>query len=85
MHDAFEQFGASAQDAHDNKAFVAAAKLTMPILAVGAEKSFGTAQAEDIRFVATNVSAAIVPDSGHWVMEENPSATTKLVLDFLGK
>jgi len=85
MHDAFEQFGAFAQDANDNKAFVAAAKLTMPILAVGAEKSFGTAQAEDIRFVATNVSAAIVPDSGHWVMEENPSATTKLVLDFLGK
>ncbi|HYV65951.1 MAG TPA: alpha/beta hydrolase, partial [Myxococcales bacterium] len=56
MHDAFEQFGAFAQDAKDNKAFVAAAKLTMPILAVGAEKSFGTAQADDIRFVATDVS-----------------------------
>src|SRR5262249_38527775 len=37
MHDAFEQFGAFAQDANDNKAFAAAAKLTMPILAVGAE------------------------------------------------
>jgi len=85
MHDAFEQFGAFAQDANDNKAFVAAAKLTMPILAVGAEKSFGTAQADDIRFVATNVSGAIVPGSGHWVMEENPGATTKLVLDFLAK
>ena len=85
MHDAFEQFGAFAQDANDNKTFVAAAKLTMPILAVGAEKSFGTAQADDIRFVATNVSGAIVPGSGHWIMEENPSATTKLVLDFLAK
>ena len=85
MHDAFEQFGAFAQDANDNKAFVGAAKLTMPILAVGAEKSFGTAQADDIRFVATDVSSAIVPGSGHWVMEENPSATTKLVLDFLAK
>ena len=57
----------------------------MPILAVGAEKSFGAAQAEDMRFVATNVTAAIVPGSGHWVMEENPSATTKVVLDFLAK
>ena len=85
MHDAFEQFAAFAQDAIDNKAFEAAAKLTMPILAVGAEKSFGAAQAEDMRFVATNVSGAIVPGSGHWVMEENPSATTKLVLDFLAK
>jgi pimeloyl-ACP methyl ester carboxylesterase len=26
-----------------------------------------------------------VPASGHWVMEENPAATTKLVLDFLAK
>jgi len=85
MHDAFEQFGAFAQDATENKALLAAGKLTMPILAVGAEKSFGAAQAEDIRFVATNVTAAIVPGSGHWVMEENPSATTKLVLDFLAK
>jgi len=85
MHDAFEQFAAFGQDAIDNKAFASAARLTMPILAVGAEKSFGTAQAEDIRFVATEVSAAIVPSSGHWVMEENPTATTKLVLDFLSK
>jgi pimeloyl-ACP methyl ester carboxylesterase len=85
MHDAFEQFAAFGQDSIDNKAFASAARLTMPILAVGAEKSFGTAQAEDIRFVATEVSAAIVPSSGHWVMEENPTATTKLVLDFLSK
>ncbi|MFL5247537.1 MAG: alpha/beta fold hydrolase [Myxococcales bacterium] len=84
MHDSFEQFGAFAQDAVDNKT-LAARKLTMPILAVGAEKSFGAAQAEDIRFVATNVESAIVPGSGHWVMEENPQATTKLVLEFLAK
>ena len=84
MHDSFEQFGAFAQDAVDNKA-LAATKLVMPILAVGAEKSFGSKQAEDIRFVATNVEGAIVPGSGHWVMEENPQATTKLVLEFLAK
>ncbi|HVI23636.1 MAG TPA: alpha/beta hydrolase, partial [Myxococcales bacterium] len=84
MHDSFEQFGAFAQDAVDNKA-LAATKLAMPILAVGAEKSFGSKQAEDIRFVATNVEGAIVPGSGHWVMEENPQATTKLVLEFLAK
>jgi len=85
IHDAFEQFGAFAQDATDNKVLLAPGKLTMPILAVGAEKSFGAAQAEEIRFVATNVTAAIVPGSGHWVLEENPSATTKVILDFLAK
>jgi len=73
MHDAFEQFGAFTQDAADNRALVASGKLAMPVLAVGAEKSFGTAQADDIRFVATNVTGAIVPGSGHWVMEENPT------------
>ena len=85
MHDAFEQFGAFAQDAVDNKALLAAGKLTMPVLAVGAEKSFGPGQADQIRFVATNVAGGIVPGSGHWVMEENPGATTQLVLDFLAK
>jgi pimeloyl-ACP methyl ester carboxylesterase len=29
------------------------------------------------------VHEALVPDSGHWVMEENPLATAKLVTDFL--
>ena len=33
--------------------------------------------------LAENVEEAIVPDSGHWITEENPSATTKLVIDFL--
>ena len=86
MHDAFEQFAAFAQDALDNKEMLASGgKLALPVLAVGAEKSFNTAQVDDIDYVATNVTGGIVPGSGHWVMEENPQATTKLVLDFLAK
>jgi pimeloyl-ACP methyl ester carboxylesterase len=86
MHDAFEQFGAFSQDAVDNKAMLAAGgKLKMPILALGAEKSFGLGMAEDVRFVASNVTGAIVPDSGHWIMEENPQATVRLVTEFLRK
>jgi pimeloyl-ACP methyl ester carboxylesterase len=54
-------------------------------LAVGAEKSFGTAQADDLRFVASNVTGALVPHSGHWIMEENPQATIKLVTEFLAR
>jgi len=86
MHDAFEQFGAFNQDAIDNKAMLATrGKLKMPILALGAEKSFGLAMAEDLRFVASNVTAGIVPDSGHWIMEENPQATVSLATEFLRK
>jgi len=86
MHDAFEQFGAFTQDAIDNKALLATdGKLTMPVLAVGAEKSFGAQEAVVLRNVASDVHAAIVPASGHWVMDENPDATVKLVLDFLAR
>jgi pimeloyl-ACP methyl ester carboxylesterase len=86
MHDAFEQFGAFAQDAIDNKALLEkGSKLSMPVLAIGAEKSFNTAMADDMRFVATNVTGAVIAKSGHWLMEEQPAATVAAIRDFLGK
>ncbi|PBB20575.1 alpha/beta hydrolase [Mesorhizobium sp. WSM4313] len=86
MHDAFEQFAAFNQDAADNKEFVEkGGKVAMPVLALGAEKSFGAGQADVLRFVATDVTAEIIPGSGHWIMEENPDATIKLVTDFLAR
>jgi pimeloyl-ACP methyl ester carboxylesterase len=60
-------------------------KLAMPVLALGGEKSFGTAQADTLRFVATNVTMGIIPGSGHWIMDENPKATTALIVNFLAK
>lgn len=85
MHAGFEQFKAFDQDVIDNRAFVAAEKLTMPVLAIGGEKSFGPMMATVMRAAATNVTEAIVPASGHWVTEENPTATNKLITDFLAK
>ncbi len=84
MHSGFAQFAAFDQDAIDNQAFLAkGGKLKMPVLAVGGEKSFGPVMATIMRFAADNVTEAIVPDSGHWIMEENPDATVKLVRAFL--
>lgn len=83
MHSGFAQFAAFDQDAADNRAFVAKGRLTMKVLAVGGERSFGTTMAEVMRFAAENVEEAVVPDSGHWVMEENPQAVVKLVRAFL--
>jgi pimeloyl-ACP methyl ester carboxylesterase len=85
MHDAFEQFAAFPQDGVDNRAFLAKGKLTMPVLALGAQKSYGLTMKADLDQVATNVTGGVVPASGHWVMEENPQATTRLVVDFLEK
>ena len=83
MHSGFEQFKAFDQDAIDNKAFLAKGLLTMPVLAVGGEKSFGPMMATVMRFAATNVQQAVIPHSGHWLMEENPADTIKLLKDFL--
>jgi pimeloyl-ACP methyl ester carboxylesterase len=86
MHDAFEQFGAFRQDAADNEALLAkGGKITMPVFALGAEKLFGTGMADEMRFAASNVTGGIVPNSGHWIMEENPQATVELVTGFLEK
>ena len=86
MHDAFEQFGAFSQDALDNKALLASrGKIEMPVLAIGGEKSFGTAMADDVRFAASDVAVGIVPASGHWIMEENPQATIRLITGFLAQ
>ena len=39
----------------------------------------GLAMADDLRFVATNVTPAVIPNSGHWIMEEQPSAAVTLI------
>jgi pimeloyl-ACP methyl ester carboxylesterase len=83
MHSGFAQFAAFDQDAIDNRAFLAKGKLAMPVLAIGGEKSFGPQMAAVMRAGASDVTEAIVPDSGHWIMEENPQATVKLVRQFL--
>jgi pimeloyl-ACP methyl ester carboxylesterase len=83
MHSGFAQFAAFDQDAIDNKAFMAKGKLKMPVLAVGGEKSFGPVMATVMRFAADDVHEAVVPDSGHWIMEENPKATIEIVRAFL--
>ncbi|WP_457938236.1 alpha/beta fold hydrolase [Mesorhizobium sp. 10J20-29] len=84
MHAGFAQFAAFDQDAADNLAFLAGkGKLTMPVLAIGGEKSFGPMMATVMRFAASNVSEGIIPGSGHWIMEENPAATVAMVRGFL--
>ncbi len=83
MHSGFEQFHAFDQDAIDNKAFLAKGPLTMPVLAIGGEKSFGPTMAVVMHAAATNVQGAVIAHSGHWLMEENPTDTVKVVGEFL--
>jgi len=83
MRSGFAQFAAFDQDAIDNREFLARGRLKMPTLALGGEKSFGPMMATVMRAGGDNVTEGIVPDSGHWIMEENPRATIQLIRDFL--
>lgn len=83
MHDGFEQFHAFDQDAQDNHEFLAAGPLPTPVLAIGGEKSFGPEMAVVARAAFTNVQGAVIPDAGHWLMEENPGATVAAIRKFI--
>lgn len=84
MHSGFSQFAAFDQDAIDDRRYLEQdGKLSMPVYALGGEKSFGLTMATVMRAAATNVTGGVVPDSGHWIMEENPAGTVQLVRAFL--
>jgi pimeloyl-ACP methyl ester carboxylesterase len=83
MHAAFEQFKAFDQDARDNKILLAKGPLTMPVLAIGGEKSFGPTMAAVMRAAASDVTERVIADSGHWLMEEQPAATMMAIRTFL--
>ena len=86
MHSAFEQFATfNTKDRADNLEFQKKGKLAMPILALGAEKSFGEQQAAIMREVGSNVESGIITNSGHWIMEEQPAQTVSKLKAFLEK
>jgi pimeloyl-ACP methyl ester carboxylesterase len=82
MRAAFAQFLAFPTDVEDNKAAMVT-KLTMPVLAIGGEQFFGATQAVVMRHAATQVTEVIIPNAGHWLMEEDPIATMTAIRTFL--
>lgn len=82
MHAGFSYFAAFDEDAAQN---IASAKrpLQMPVLAMGGVASFGTLMPKFARAVAANVQVSVIPDAGHWLMDENPHATVVALERFL--
>ena len=83
MHSAFAQFLAIGQKDEADNLKAMETKLAMPVLAIGAEKAFGANVAVVMRNAATNVQEVVVPNAGHWLMEEAPAATIAAVQNFL--
>ncbi|MDB6147154.1 MAG: Alpha/beta hydrolase, partial [Spartobacteria bacterium] len=59
------------------------AKLTMPVLSIGGEKSLGNELAEQMKLVATDVTVIVLKDTGHWILEDRPKETTEALVKFL--
>lgn len=74
------------QDGEDNRAAIAAkGKMSIPVLALGAEHSVGDRCGESISLVAQNVEAELIPDCGHWATDEQPAWIAERVLRFLSR
>ena len=84
IHDALSgQFAAFAEDAIDNQKLVAKGKLTLPVLAIGGDHSYGSHLVTEIGFAASNVRSAVIKNSGHWIMEEQPQQAIAIIVPFL--
>ncbi|WP_329295881.1 alpha/beta fold hydrolase [Streptomyces sp. NBC_01455] len=79
----FEWFRTLNKDVGDNAVNIKK-KLRMPVLALGAQYSLGTLVPEQVRHYASNVTGAVVPNSGHWMWEEKPTDLTQRLRVFLG-
>jgi pimeloyl-ACP methyl ester carboxylesterase len=60
-------------------------KLATKVLAIGADRSFGTTIADDLRFVSGDVTGTVIPNSGHWLLEEQPAAKVAAVRALLDR
>ncbi|MGN6630869.1 MAG: alpha/beta fold hydrolase, partial [Nitrososphaeraceae archaeon] len=88
MHAGFEYYRALPQDTMQNMNY-SKAKLTMPVLALGGgyDPALGgnltmPIIAYSMKQAAQNVQTIVVPNSGHWIQEEQPVVMVKLLNNF---
>jgi len=87
MRAGFELYRSFDLDTADNRKWLKdQGKLRMPVLAVsGSIGPYVTSLGEMMSDLAQNVSAITVPESGHWVAEENPEALSTALIDFVSQ
>ncbi len=58
-------------------------KLPMPVLSIGGDKANGYALGQQVPLVAAKGSSVVLPNTGHWIMEESPRQTVDALMQFL--
>jgi microsomal epoxide hydrolase len=82
MRAGFGYYRAIFTSAAQNRAFAAAGKLKVPILAIGGAQWLGPAIVSAFEAIGENVSGALIENCGHFVPEEQPERLSELILDF---
>src|SRR5271167_3822698 len=75
----FVSFNQAAKDFAE----LARTPLTVPVLAIGGEKSLGEVLGAQMKTVARDVKVIVLKNTGHWILEENPQETTNALTKFL--
>jgi pimeloyl-ACP methyl ester carboxylesterase len=75
----FVSFNQAAKDFAE----LARTPLTMPVLAIGGEKSLGDVLGAQMKSVARDVKVIVLKNTGHWILEENTRETTDALTKFL--
>jgi pimeloyl-ACP methyl ester carboxylesterase len=57
-------------------------KLSMPVLAMGADHSLGAGVGKQVEQYATHVSSVVIANSGHWLPEEHPQEVVQYLTSF---
>ncbi len=90
MRAGFAYYRAAAQDARDNKTlFDGGLRLEMPVLALGGEKwearGRGMEPYECLKPVCADIVGEVVPDAGHFLVEDQPDYVNARLVQFLRK
>jgi pimeloyl-ACP methyl ester carboxylesterase len=82
MRAAFEYFRNFERDAAEF-AQMAQHRLRMPVRVIAGERSGGNFLIEQVRLVADDVEGAVIPGSGHWLLEEAPDLVRPVLQEYV--
>lgn len=70
-------------DAEDNRTFLKAGKLPMPVQVIEGERAMGGLLTTQANEVASDVHSLVLKGAGHWLMEERPKEVHSAIIGFL--
>jgi pimeloyl-ACP methyl ester carboxylesterase len=82
MRAGFGYYRAIFTSAAQNRAYAAAGKVKVPILAIGGAQWLGPAIVSAFEAIGETVTGALIENCGHFVPEEQPDKLAELILGF---